>query len=318
MDSRKELLEQQFDGVETVAEVSEVAPEPVKEVARDESGRFAAKTVEAAPVTPTDAPEPVWRKPPASWKKDYHDAWAAADDRLKEYAYQREEQMRKGVEPLLTKAQMADEFQSVIEPYLPTINGLGIKPAQAVKALMEADHTLRNSTPEQRVEYFKNLAVQYGVNLGGAQPAPVDQTVYSLQNQLAQVRGEVMTWKQQQEQAQSAALLSEINDFASRAEHFEEVRPTMVNLLQSGLANTLDEAYDKALRLDASLFERVQSAQQAAEAAKKAAEQNKAAKAARAAAVSVRSSTPGTNTAPKANDRRSMLAEQFDSLADRV
>ena len=320
-DTRREKLAEQFEGVETVAELSGEQPEAPKpvETVRDEAGRFAPK-VKAEPAEPVAEPveEPVWRKPPASWKKEYHEYWSKADPKIQEYAWQREEQMRKGVEPLLSKAQFADEMKEAIAPYETTIAGLGIKPAQAVKALMEADYTLRTSTPEQRIAYFQQLAAQYGVNLGGAQPTPVDQNLYALQNQLAQVRGEVLTWKQQQEQAQNAALLSEINDFAAKAEHFEDARPVMVNLLQSGLASTLDEAYDKAIRLDPALFERVQAAQQAAEQAKKAAELNRAAKAARAAAVSVRSSTPGTNTAPKAQDRRSMLAEAFDSLADRV
>ena len=319
-DTRREKLAEQFESVETVAELSGEAPAaPKVDTARDEAGRFAPKA-KAEPAEPVAEPveEPVWRKPPASWKKDYHEYWAKADPKIQEYAWQREEQMRKGVEPLLSKAQFADEMKEVIAPYEATITGLGLKPSQAVKALMEADYTLRTSTPEQRVAYFQQLAQQYGVNLGGVQAAPVDQNLYALQNQLAQVRGEVLTWKQQQEQAQNAALLSEINDFATKAEYFEDARPVMVNLLQSGLASTLDEAYDKAIRLDPALFERVQSAQQAAEQAKKAAELNRAAKAARAAAVSVRSSTPGTNTAPKAQDRRSMLAEAFDGLADRV
>ena len=323
-DTRREKLAEQFEGVETIAELSgerpDVAPVETPPAQRDESGRFAPK-VKAEPAEPVAEPaeEPVWRKPPASWKKDYHEYWAKADPKIQEYAWQREEQMRKGVEPLLSKAQFADEMKEAISPYETTIAGLGIKPAQAVKALMEADYTLRTSSPEQRVAYFQQLAQQYGVNLGGMQPTPAaDQNLYALQNQLAQVRGEVLTWKQQQEQQQNAVLLSEINDFAAKAEHFEDARPVMVNLLQSGLASTLDEAYDKAIRLDPALFERVQSAQQAAEQAKKATELNRAAKAARAAAVSVRSSTPGTNTAPKAQDRRSLLAEAFDSLADRV
>lgn len=319
-DTRREKLTEQFEGVETVAELSGETPVETPQAQRDESGRFVPKAKDE-PQTEGASPadEPVWRKPPASWKKEYHEYWSKADPKIQEYAWQREEQMRKGVEPLLSKATFADEMKEAIAPYETTIAGLGIKPAQAVKALMEADYTLRTSSPEQRVAYFQQLAQQYGVNLGGMQPTPaVDQNLYALQNQLAQVRGEVLTWKQQQEQQQNAALLSEINDFAAKAEHFEDARPVMVDLLQSGLASTLDEAYDKAIRLDPALFERVQSAQQAAEQAKKAAELNRAAKAARAAAVSVRSSTPGTNTAPKAQDRRSMLAEAFDGLADRV
>ena len=137
-------------------------------------------------------------------------------------------------------------------------------------------------------------------------------------NEINNIRGEINGWKQQQENAQNAAMLNEINAFANKAEHFEEARPTMISLLQGGLAESLEEAYDKAIRLDPELFERIQQAQQAQAEAKKSAELNRAAKAARAAAVSVRSSTPGINTAPKAQDRRTLLAEQFDAMSERL
>jgi hypothetical protein len=112
--------------------------------------------------------------------------------------------------------------------------------------------------------------------------------------------------------------LQEINGFAQKAEHFEEARPTMISLLQSGMAETLQDAYDKAVRLDPELFNQIQQAQQAKAAAEKSAQLDRAAKAARAAAVSVRGSTPGTNTAPKAQDRRSLLSEQFDGMTERL
>jgi hypothetical protein len=122
----------------------------------------------------------------------------------------------------------------------------------------------------------------------------------------------VLTWKQQQEAAEQAILANEIDSFAQKAEHFEDARPEMIKILQSGQAETLEEAYDKAVWGNKDLRERVLSAQQAEQAAKVAAEKNRAAKAARAAAVSVRSATPGANTAPKAKDRRSLLEEAFE------
>ena len=308
---RKELLEQQFEAAEVAA-----PPEAPRAVPRDEVGKFATPDRAVEP----QKEEPVWKRPPASWKKDYHEAWQTADPRLQEYAWQREEQMRKGVEPLLTKAQFADSIQEAIQPYENTIRGLGLQPQQAVKALMEADHALRHSPPEQKVQYLLQLAQQYGINLSGVQ-APqntVDPNFYALQNELNSVRGEVLSFRQQQEAAQNQSLLGEINTFATRAEHFEEARPVMIQLLQSGMAETLEDAYDKAIRLDPGLFQTVSQAQQAQSAAQKSTELNRAAKAARAAAVSVRSSTPGTNTAPKAQDRRALLAEQFDSMSDRL
>lgn len=302
---RRELLSQQFDEAQQQVEATP------------------AETVQPAIETPEAEPQaepPVWERPPASWKKDYHEVWQTADPKLKEYAWQREEEMKRGVEPLLSKAQFADQIQQAIEPYQNNLRTLGIEPPQAIKALMDADNVLRHGTPQQKAQMFASLSQQYGVNLqeiGNLQQQPVDPTVSMLQNELYSVKNEVMTWKQQQEAAQNQALLSEIDSFAQKAEFFEDARPTMIQLLNSGMAQNLEDAYNKALRLDESLSSRLQQSQQAqAEAAKREAA-NKAAKAARAAAVSVRSSTPGVNTATKAQDRRSLLAEQIESLSGR-
>ena len=309
-DARRELLEKQFEEVET--------PEPAKaEAPRDEAGKFAPAPEEEAP-----AEEPVWKRPPASWKKDYHEVWQTADDRLKEYAWTREEQMKAGVEPLKAKAQFADQMQEVVQPFMQTISGLGIDAPKAVKALLEADHALRYSTPEQKLQLFNRLAQQYGVNLGQMEGLPqqtlADPAVYALQNELNAVRGEVNTWKQQQEQAQNQTLLGEIGQFSQKVEHFEEARPAMIQLLQSGMATDLQDAYEKAIRLDPNLFDAVQQSKQAEVDATKRMAANKAVKSARAAAVSVKSSTPGTATTTKAQDRRSLLAEQFDAVSERL
>jgi hypothetical protein len=316
-DARKDLLDEQFSKLEEAApEPVEAAPEPEQKAdrVRDESGKFAKVEQTQPEVQPEE--EPVWKRPPASWKKEFHDAWKTADPRLQEYAFQREEQMRKGVEPLLTKAQFADQMQEAISPFMNTIRGLGVAPHQAVRKLMEADHVLRTSSPDQKLQLLANLARDYGVDLTGANPVPMDQTYQQLMNELRNVKGEVMTWKEQQEHAQNQSLLNEINGFASKAEYFEEARPTMIKMLNSGFAESLQDAYDKAIRLDPDLFDRVQQAKQAAGLHQRSQEANRAAKAARSAAVSVRSSTPGTNTAPKAQDRRSLLEAAFNEAAN--
>lgn len=310
---RRAILEQGFEAAEK--------GEPVEASGRDDRGRFAPKAEEP----PQEAEPPVWRRPPASWRKDFHEVWQKADPKMQEYAWQREEQMRAGVEPLLAKAQFADTMQEAIEPYLPTIQGMGLTPEKAVSALMQADYTLRTAPPHQKMQLFAQLAQSYGINLGamGANPqvAPqnsVDPLVWQLQNELNSVRGEVMGWKQQQEMQQNQQLLGEINQFSLKADHFEEARPTMIQLLQSGMAETLEDAYEKAIRLNPDLFEQVSKAQQAEQAAKQAKEYNRAAKAARAAAVSVRSATPSANTAPKAANRRALLEEAFSETETRL
>ena len=303
-DNRRELLSQQFD---------EVA-EPAK-FQRDDVGKFASNDKPLEEL----AEEPVWKRAPASWKKDYHDVWQTADPRMQEYAWQREEQMRKGVEPLISKAQFADQINEVVNPYLPTIQGMGLDTPKAVKALLEADHMLRTSNGQDKLQLFSRLAQQYGVNLNEVNfQQGVDPTIYALQNELNNVRGEVNGWKQQQEQAQNQQLLGEIEKFSSKAEHFEEARPTMIQLLQSGVAQTLEDAYEKAVRLDPELFDSVQVSKQAELVNAKRVAADRAAKSARSSAVSVKSSTPGMATKNNAQDRRSLLAEQFDQIAARL
>ena len=302
---RRDLLAQQF----SEAEISPESPEPVESQAAEEP--------EPEPEEPK-----VWAKPPSSWKKDYHDTWDTVDPQVREYIWQREDEMRAGIEPLKTKAQFAEQVQKVAEPYMQTIQSLGVDLPTAISGLMDADHNLRYGNPQQKRAYLMQLAQQYGVSLGDTgdfpQEAPADPYISQLQQELYGLKNEVVGWKQQQEAAQNQSLQAEIEEFSSKAEFFEDAKPTMITLLQSGVATTLQDAYDKALRLDNDLFERVQQSQQAAAEAAKRKAADQAAKSAKAAAVSVRTSTPRVQTATNAQDRRSMLLEQFGNVADRL
>ena len=311
---RKAMLLQQFE--EADSDEPKIAPSE-----RDDRGKFNKKELNEEA---SETEEALWKRPPTSWKKEYHEAWQSADPRFQQYAWQREEEMRRGIEPLKSKAAFADEINQVLDPYLPTIQQLGINPSKAIEGLLRADHTLRTSPPEVRRAYMMQLANAYGVDIGNGQGMPkgqtqqsVDPNYYMLQNELQNIRGEVTSWKQQQERAIDESILSEINVFADKAEHFEEVRPAMIQLLQSGVSETLEDAYNKAIRLDDQLFESIQGRRQAETDARKRASADKAAKAAKAAAVSVRSSTPGTQPKAKAQDRRSMLLDQFSDLSER-
>jgi hypothetical protein len=211
-------------------------------------------------------------------------------------------------------------LERVVQPYLNTINGLGIKPSEAISGLLQADNILRNGSPQEKEYYFAQLREQYGMgaaNQDGMQQAPQHDIVYGLRNELNSVRGEMQQWKQEKEAESSKIMNSEIEAFAQQHENFEELRPDMIQLLQGGMANNLVEAHQKALRLNPELYDRQLQAQQASANVQKIGQVDKAAKAARAAAVSVKSSTPGVATTTKAQDRRSMLVEQFANLDER-
>lgn len=331
-----------------VPETDKSSPDKVSETvtqerARDESGKFVAKDTKDHKPVKVNEPElpletssppaatapvvepPVWERPPASWNKrqDLLDPWKNADQKLREMIWTREEQMNAGVMPLKEKAKLADAINQVAEPYMNTIRGMGIDLPKAVQGLMYADNVLRTAPRDQAKQYLLQLAQSYGIQLGdtGTEGTPsqtIDPNYHALYNELNSIRGEVKSWQQQQEEAAAAAKMAEINRFKLKAEYFDEALPTMQALANAGISDDIEVLYNKAIRLDEQLFEKVQQRTQAQALATQSVAADKAAKAAKAAAVSVKTSTPGASTTTKAQDRRAVLEEAFSSIDARL
>lgn len=333
---RKALLLEQFTKAETAPATAETTGQnaaaklPAIETgrARDELGKFAPKD-KAAPaaaiVAPqatleTVQPEP-WAKAPKSWKKELSEGWGKLDPAYQRYVHEREQQMHAGIEPLLPKAELADQINKAAEPYMNTIRGLGLDLPRAVAGLMKVDHDLRTLPYDQRLAVLNHVARGYGIDLSGQMqgvPQTYDPNFQGMQNELLTIKGQFSAMQQQQEAAQQRAAQDEIQKFAKTAEHFEEVKPMMAQLLQGGLADGIEDAYERAIRLNPDLFDSIHAARQAAADAEKRKIADEAAKRAKAAAVSVRSATPGTTKPTNAQDRRSMLREQLDGMSERL
>lgn len=319
IDRRDQLMEA-FSALETPEPTQEAAPPPV-ERPRGEDGKFiSTQTQNPEPETP-EAP-PIWERPPVSWKKDYHEPWATVDPKIREYVWQREEEMKAGVEPLKSKAQIADAFNRAVEPYLPTIQSLGLDPIRAAGELMATDYKLRTLPVEQKRILIAQLASSYGVNLADVDPSlappPLDPNLQALQQDINSLKAQREVEQRAAQDAEDRRLMKEIEDFAPTAELFDDARPLMIQLLQSGMAEGIQDAYEKAIRLDQGLSEKAAQSRQADAEAKQRAEADKRAKAAKANAVSVRSSTPGAPPPVTAKDRRSMLLEQLSGIEGRL
>ena len=354
---RKSLLAQQLEALgdephfaasEDAAPQQETKPEPSTTDARprDEAGKFVAKDTKAVKVNESEgspvasaapaetapaAEPPLWERPPASWNKrqDLLDPWKSADQKLREMVWTREQQMNEGVMPLKEKAKLADAINEVAAPYMNTIRGLGVDLPKAVQGLMYADNVLRTAPRDQAKAYLMQLAQTYGIDLGqpqqtydglgNPQQAPqLDPIIHSLRNEITSIKGEVKSWQQRQEEAAEAQRVAEINKFKLKAEFFDEALPTMTKLAQGGFSDDIEELYNAAIRLDENLSGQIKQRQQAQASATQREAADKAAKAAKAAAVSVKTSTPGVQTATKAQDRRALLEEQFSNSDARL
>ncbi len=270
-----------------------------EERARDEKGRFVAQESQQEEVkeevTPEVTPEPV--VPPVvppevqrlGLKKEEAEAYAQAPEILKQAFIRRSEEMHKGLDQFRQKAQFGAQMEQVITPYMQHIQAMGATPEVAVSRLLNAEAQLRYGTPEQKQAMFYNLAQDYGVQLNGEMPQ-VDPNVSVLQQQIQQLTGWIQEKQRTDEQRQQESLNSEIQRFASDPshKHFEAVRNDMAALLQGGVVQTLQEAYDRAVYANPNTRALMLAEQQAqAEEKRKQELAQKAQEAKKAAAVNV-------------------------------
>lgn len=300
-ESLRDVIENAVETVETPSEekvASQEATEaPKTSRARDESGKFTKTQPEATTsdlelsddFEAPDEPKIEVKPRPSSWKKDYEEDWGKLDPRIQDYIQQREADYAKGVSTYKNQWDMAAPVLEAIRPFESTLRQNNLNPAQWIQNLGNAHQTLVYGSPEQKVAMFQQLANEYGVNLGSVTgQTSYDPQFSSLTQELNQLRNQWSQFQAQQEQVEQTQLRSEIDSFKEDKPYFEEVREAMAGLLQSGMANDLQDAYDKAIRLNDDVFQRVNAEQaQKAEAA-----QREKVAAAKAKVLSPKSTTP--------------------------
>jgi hypothetical protein len=293
--------------------------------ARDEHGRFAPKDAAAeAPVEgsaeaaakPADdqakvepaAVQPL--EPPARWSEADKAKFATLPREAQEVIIER----NKGMEADYTrKTQELSSFRSQAEPLLKAVephqqylaqlaSQAGTTPASLVNDVLTAERTLRTGTPEQKVTALLQIAADYGIDLRGVAEGGQAQAVHPLISELrqtvSQLQNRVLSREQQEEQAANERVAAEVEQLKSAKDangnllrpYFDQVRPIMANLIGSGEAATIDDAYSKAMEpFQAMVTQQVTANGQAAEKAR----QEALDKAKRAAPIRSTGSQPG-------------------------
>ena len=268
--SLRDTIENAIESTEpevTEETTSQEATESVKsERPRDESGKF-AKTSQTSEASVTEASDDnyeqeevkVETKPrPSSWKKDYEEHWGKLDPTLQDYIQQREADYAKGVSTYKNQWDMAAPIVEAIRPFEQTLKQNNIDPARWISQLGNAHSQLVYGSPEQKLQMFAQLANDYGVNLGQLTgQTGYDPQFSQLAQELNQIKNQWTSFQSQQEMQEQAQLQNEIASFKDDKPYFDEVRETMAGLLQSGMANDLQSAYDKAIRLNDDVFQKV-------------------------------------------------------------
>ena len=293
-------------------------PAPVEEKptrARDEAGRFTPAELAqqaADKAAAVEQPAPEAKRAPSSWKKDAAAEFDKLPPHVQDEVLRRETDFHKGIEGFKQHADLGRSMERALQPYMQTIQQLGVAPDQAVGALLKADAMLRNPDPAQRAQYFATLAQQYGIDLGQAAQVPQrDPYTFQLEQQLQTLKQQQEQFQQSQQEQQREALNSELQAFAATAEHFEAVKEDMAALLQAGRATDLKDAYDKAVYANPQTRQALleQQRQEALKQAQSAALANRA----KAAAVSVKGSSPASGNGAAPTNLRAALESAWNS-----
>jgi len=309
--------------------------EQTEQRTRDEKGKFVSAKTEvkptaAEPQKPTSNLPPVQAQPevpaavqatrpqgcPSSWPKEMWGHWSKMNSdtpltpqearQVAEFNARRESQFATGVSTYKQIADSAKPLMEAIQPFQADLEKHGIAAPEMVHRLMSAHRSLAMGSPQQKLQLFGKLAQDYGIPIQALydqtaqqqylMSAPHTQPVADPTPQLdipSLVRQELM----------NAKINETVESMQSNREKypfFNYVRPTMAQLLETGEATDLEDAYAKALESpDHAMLTQVMQQQQSQAAAQAAEAQRVAtaqatAKAARANIISPRSATPAS------------------------
>ena len=291
------------------AEVAEI-PKPVA----------AAPVAEQAPTVPaveTPVVPPIQR--PSSWSKEMWPLWdklntgapltAQEARQIAEYNAKRETQFATGVSTYKQIADTAKPLMDAIAPFKADMDQHGIQAPEMVHRLMSAHKNLSLGSPQQKLSMFNQLAQQYGIPIQAlydqnaqnqflATPHIPQQQPAPAQTDIASQVEQILAAREVQQTVTSMAADTQKYPF------FNYVRSDMAQLLETGEATDLSDAYQKCLELPQHAMLTSVLQQQQEQAVAKQQEQDRAAtvqataRVARANAVSPKSATPAAAGQP--------------------
>lgn len=301
---------------------------------RTEQGKFApgkplAKAAPAPVAAPAPAAAPAIPSMPKWLAKELEPHWTQGKPELLNAFLKYGEDANRGIEKYKTEAQsLIGEFA----PYEQMLRAENATPQTAIRSLMGTAQLLRQGQPQQKAQAvaqmirqfqipFEHVAQSLGVQMQGADGNPVqmpqqDPMLAQLMQRVESMQNQFQLSQQAAQEAENARLLRITETFGKDRPHYEALLPAIVGLINGGLVERggrtemeiLQEAYDKALRLNPELYEQHLASEREKAAQAERAKANQQAQLSRSAAVQVKGA-PGGPTVQKFDpkDRRAVL-----------
>lgn len=250
--SAREALEKAFQSV--------AGDEPKAERTRDDAGRFAPKAQEAAPAV-TDGQEtpeapvaaPVAVPPPSRFAKAAQDAWATLPEVVRSEVVRLEGELTKGLSEYQQKWEPLKQFDEMARSGGTTLD-------KALNAYVGMENLIRSDPVAGLMMVCQNAGldpVQIGQILAGQQPTGgASPEVASLKAEIAALKNEISGVGRSITQKD---VMSQVEAFARENPHFDELSADIAQMIQTGFAKDLADAYGKAVRLNPEIAAKIEA-----------------------------------------------------------
>lgn len=274
--------------------------------------------------------EPAKEQPltaPERWSAERKATFAALPRDAQQLLLDRESEVDKAftqkTQELSEQRKQYEALEQVIAPRRQALTSAYGSEANALTQLFQlSDFAERD--PAGFVQWF---AQQRGISLPTAQTVTddtyVDPATKQLQQELQGIKQTLNAQQQAQFAARRETVKSEIATFKDEKDengnllrpHFEEVKPYMASLMQSGAAKTLSHAYEMAIWANPEVRKQILESQKKAEETQRLETAKQAAsKAEKAKGVTVKSKKGGETTTAKKGNWESTLDDVTEEL----
>lgn len=198
---------------------------------------------------------------PKSWKKEMKEAFDKADPALRDYILEREKQVNDGFAQMDDDRRLGKEYQNVMKPYIEQLEAIGdIGGMNTIKSAMSAVNILNSGSVDQKLDVILSTAKNHGllpfinhIFSGDKNLTPTEQQFYAMQKENMDLKNYVNHINMRHEAQETHSVEQMVSDFVSDTKnypHAEKVMGQMMQILEGGLAESLQDAYQKAIYLN--------------------------------------------------------------------
>jgi hypothetical protein len=224
---------------ETKAEPKEVKSEP----ARGEGGKFVSKD----PKPEADA-QP-WRETPKRFSEDGKREWDKAPDSVKAETHRAIRELENGINEYKQKYEPIKQYDDLARQNNTTVKDALDRYTTLEKQLTSTNPNEKWSALQKVFDYAGINVREFAAQIAGVRPDQVsvhaEQQMQQLRNENAALQRELAGYRTEKEQT----LMQTVDQFAAQNPRFDELSSKVAKLLESGLAENLQEAYAMADRL---------------------------------------------------------------------